>query len=141
MNSTFVTGYARLSNVEFERTGQEGWTDFYDPRYSISFLDAGSVSEDYPSYVRDCSFHHGFSPAIGVFGTDNLTIENNVIHHTVGAGTFTNILTVYTIAENKETRNHISLLKVNFQYNDGQQQKQLLMAALHTDGSTTLLCP
>ncbi len=82
----FATGYARLSDVEFYHTGQEGWTDSYDPRYSLAFLNAGEVSDAKPSYISKCTFHHGFSPAIGVFGTDKLPIEDNVIYHTVGSG-------------------------------------------------------
>lgn len=39
------------------------------------------------SYIKGCAFHNGFAPAIGVFGTDELSIEDNVIHHTVGEGT------------------------------------------------------
>ncbi|XP_071946075.1 fibrocystin-L-like [Antedon mediterranea] len=79
-------GYARISNVEFYHTGQEGWPDNYDPRYSVAFLDTGEVTVANPSYVRECAFHHGFSPAIGVFGAFGVHIEDNVIHHTVGAG-------------------------------------------------------
>ncbi|XP_071488092.1 fibrocystin-L-like [Diadema antillarum] len=83
----FYRGSGHIANVEFKLTGQEGWTDFYDPRYSLAFLDIGDVLEDpAPSYVHSCAFHNGFSPAIGVFGTDNIEVDNNVIHHTVGAG-------------------------------------------------------
>lgn len=38
------------------------------------------------SYLQGCAFHHGFSPAIGIFGTDGLSVDDNVIHHTVGEG-------------------------------------------------------
>lgn len=38
------------------------------------------------SYIKGCAFHHGFSPAIGIFGTDGLIVEDNVIYHTVGEG-------------------------------------------------------
>lgn len=38
------------------------------------------------SYVRGCAFHHGFAPAIGVFGTDRVDIDDNIIHFTVGEG-------------------------------------------------------
>lgn len=38
------------------------------------------------SYIKGCAFHHGFSPAIGIFETDGLSIDDNVIHHTVGEG-------------------------------------------------------
>ncbi|XP_071828580.1 fibrocystin-L-like isoform X3 [Apostichopus japonicus] len=82
-------GYARISNVQFKHTGQEGWTDFYDPRYSLAFLDAGEVTEESPSYVRSCSFHNGFNTAIGVFGTHGLEISDNVVHHVVGPGIVT----------------------------------------------------
>ncbi|XP_072303332.1 fibrocystin-L-like [Eucyclogobius newberryi] len=76
-------GKAQIKNVEFHRTGQEGWTDDYDPRYSVAFLDLEEVED---TYLQGCSFHDGFSPAIGVFNTEGLFIEDNVIHHTVGEG-------------------------------------------------------
>ncbi|XP_043922184.1 fibrocystin-L [Protopterus annectens] len=38
------------------------------------------------SYVQGCSFHHGFSPAIGVFDTNGLDIDDNIIYFTVGEG-------------------------------------------------------
>ncbi|CAH1788932.1 unnamed protein product [Owenia fusiformis] len=84
--SQAFTGYARLNNVEFIRTGQEGWTEAYDPRFSLAFLNTGEVSPNRPSFVNSCTFHHGFSSAIGVFGTDGLVVSDNVIYHTVGAG-------------------------------------------------------
>lgn len=76
-------GKAQIRNVEFHRTGQEGWTDYYDPRYSVAFLSLGQVED---SYLQGCSFHDGFSPAIGVFETEGLFVDDNVIHHTVGEG-------------------------------------------------------
>lgn len=76
-------GKAQIRNVEFYRTGQEGWTDDYDPRYSVAFLSLDQVEN---TYIQGCSFHDGFSPAIGVFSTENLNIDDNVIHHTVGEG-------------------------------------------------------
>lgn len=38
------------------------------------------------SYIQGCAFHDGFSPAIGVFGTEGLNVDDNVIHRTVGEG-------------------------------------------------------
>ncbi|XP_033493349.2 PKHD1 like 1, tandem duplicate 1 [Epinephelus lanceolatus] len=76
-------GKAQISNVEFFQSGQEGWTDDTDPRYSVAFLNLGEVSED-ETYIKGCAFHDGFAPAIGVFGTEGLNIDNNVIHRTVG---------------------------------------------------------
>uniref|UniRef100_W5M5C1 PKHD1 like 1 n=1 Tax=Lepisosteus oculatus TaxID=7918 RepID=W5M5C1_LEPOC len=85
-NGVYVyKGNAQIRNVEFYHTGQEGYQDSFDPRYSVAFLDLGQVSAN-DSYVQGCSFHHGFSPAIGVFGTDGMNIDDNVIYFTVGEG-------------------------------------------------------
>uniref|UniRef100_A0A3P8VF56 PKHD1 like 1, tandem duplicate 2 n=1 Tax=Cynoglossus semilaevis TaxID=244447 RepID=A0A3P8VF56_CYNSE len=73
---------AQIRNVEFFQSGQEGWIEDYDPRYSVSFLNLGQSSGD--SYIQGCAFHDGFSPAIGVFGTEGLNVDDNVIHRTVG---------------------------------------------------------
>ncbi|KAG7317211.1 hypothetical protein KOW79_019509 [Hemibagrus wyckioides] len=78
-------GKAQIRDVEFYHTGQEGWKDSIDPRYSVAFLNLGMVSQN-ESYIKGCAFHHGFSPAIGIFGTDGLSVDDNVIHHTVGEG-------------------------------------------------------
>ncbi|MED6281140.1 Fibrocystin-L, partial [Characodon lateralis] len=78
-------GKAQIRNVEFFHSGQEGWTDYYDPRYSVAFLNLGEVSGN-DSYIQGCAFHDGFSPAIGVFGTTGLNIDDNIVHHTVGEG-------------------------------------------------------
>uniref|UniRef100_A0AAR2IPV4 Polycystic kidney and hepatic disease 1 (autosomal recessive)-like 1 n=1 Tax=Pygocentrus nattereri TaxID=42514 RepID=A0AAR2IPV4_PYGNA len=75
-------GKARIRDVEFYHTGQEGWTNNPDPRYSLAFLNLG-VNE---SYIKGCAIHHGFAPAIGIFGTDGLSVDDNVIHHAVGEG-------------------------------------------------------
>ena len=77
------SGYARISNVEFYHMGQEGYIDTYDPRYAVAFMDSGPVTPLKPSYVKNNAFHHGFSPAIGVYNAQNMPIENNVIHHCV----------------------------------------------------------
>lgn len=36
-------GTAQIRNVEFFQSGQEGWIEDYDPRYSVSFLNLGQV--------------------------------------------------------------------------------------------------
>ena len=82
------SGSARLVNVEFLHTGQEGFVAKVDSRYSITFYDIWSVSKTRPSYISRCTFHNGFSPAIGVIATNNLKVEDNVIHHTVGPGKY-----------------------------------------------------
>ncbi|XP_044027924.1 LOW QUALITY PROTEIN: PKHD1 like 1, tandem duplicate 1 [Siniperca chuatsi] len=78
-------GKAQIRNVEFFHSGQEGWTDYTDPRYSVAFLNLGEVSGE-DSYIQGCAFHEGFSPAIGVFETEGLNVDDNIVHHTVGEG-------------------------------------------------------
>lgn len=51
----------------------------------MSFLDLGAIQGN-ESFVRGSSFQDGFNTGIGIFGTDNLLVENNVLHHVVGAG-------------------------------------------------------
>nr|XP_058131903.1 fibrocystin-L isoform X2 [Dasypus novemcinctus] len=85
-NMMAFKGNARISNVEFYHSGQEGYRDSTDPRYAVTFLNLGQIQEHDSSYIRGCAFHNGFSPAIGVFGTDGLDIDDNIIYFTVGEG-------------------------------------------------------
>ena len=56
--------------------------------------------------MRYNAIHDGYNPGIGVFGTNNLTVEDNIVHHTVGssilvAGKFNRVLrnlAVYSIS-------------------------------------------
>ena len=54
-------------------------------RYSLSFLNLGSIQGN-ESFVRGSSFQDGFNSGLGIFGTDNLLIEDNILYHVVGAG-------------------------------------------------------
>ncbi|XP_048254094.1 fibrocystin-L-like [Haliotis rufescens] len=83
------SGFAKIQNVEFFHTGQEGYTMSYDPRFSVAFVDVSNVGER-SSYVRRNAFHNCFSRAIGAFGISDLLIEDNVVHHTVGPGIVSN---------------------------------------------------
>nr|XP_034372677.1 fibrocystin-L [Arvicanthis niloticus] len=85
-NMMTFKGNARISNVEFYHSGQEGYRDSTDPRYAVTFLNLGQIQDHGLSYVRGCAFHHGFSPAIGVFGTNGVDIDDNIIYFTVGEG-------------------------------------------------------
>ncbi|XP_061164553.1 fibrocystin-L-like [Saccostrea echinata] len=76
-------GYARLSNVEFRYTGQEGYVERGDSRSSLAFTDAGTVSNIKPSAVQSCSFHKSFAPAITIHGTNKLPVEWNVMADSV----------------------------------------------------------
>ena len=81
-------GAAKIENVEFAYTGQEGFTNSYDPRFSIAFVATGpgSSTDLRPSFVKGCAFHHGFNTAVGIFGASGVVIEKNVIHRVVGEG-------------------------------------------------------
>jgi len=49
-------------------------------------MNLGAITYGNASYVEGCSFQDGFNAGIGVYGTHNLTLKQNVIHHTVGPG-------------------------------------------------------
>lgn len=83
----YTVGYARLSNVEFYHTGQEGFTEEYDPRFSVAYVAVGTVSNVKPSKVTKCSFHNGFNTAVGSFGIGSLEVSENVVYGSVGNGT------------------------------------------------------
>ncbi|CAL1525942.1 unnamed protein product [Lymnaea stagnalis] len=81
------SGFAQISNVEFYHTGQEGHSESYDPRFSLSYIDVISTPGKVRySYVKKSTFYSGFSTAIGAFSIDGLEIDGNIIHQTVGAG-------------------------------------------------------
>ena len=83
-------GYAKISNVEFFRAGQEGWTDRFDARYSLAFIDHGESynndAEDRESYVKKCAFNYNYNAAIGLFSTNNVLIKDNVVYRTLEYG-------------------------------------------------------
>ena len=74
-------GTVQLQGVEFNGCGQLGYTDDFDPRFALAMFNTGGQST---SYIRECSFHDGFNTAVGIFGSDEMTISDNVIHSTVG---------------------------------------------------------
>jgi len=76
-------GSAQLDAVELRNMGQLGFDDADDPRFSLAFHSLGQDRPD-PSYVKRCSFNNNFAPALGFFGTGNVSVESNVIYHTVG---------------------------------------------------------
>ena len=76
----YYKGYARLSDVEFVHPGQffRGTDD--DATYGIIISNLGPYNYSRPTYVRSCSFHHGFSAAIGILASNSIPIENNVFY-------------------------------------------------------------
>ena len=93
-DGTVYTGSARFSNVEFAVAGQEGWFDNYDPRYALAYLDTGdSVDSDgapnmKENYVKKCTFNYLYNSAIGIFGSNNVPVEDNVIYRFINNGIF-----------------------------------------------------
>ncbi len=77
----WYVGSAKIRGVEFRGCGQFGYTDI-DPRFALAILSVGSYGNE--SYVRQSSIHNGYNTAIGVFGTNGVIIDTNVIHDTVG---------------------------------------------------------
>merc|ERR1712013_571421 len=87
---TEYRGYAKISNVEFVRGGQEGWTDAFDPRYALAFLNhEDSIDNDEynkESYVKKCAFNYNYNAALGLFNTNNVLVEDNVVFRTMEYG-------------------------------------------------------
>ncbi|XP_036421459.1 fibrocystin-L-like [Colossoma macropomum] len=109
-------GKAQIRDVEFYHTGQEGWTDYPDPRYSLAFLNLGLVGQN-ESYIKGCAFHHGFAPAIGIFRTDGLSVDDNVIHHTVGEG-------IKVWGNNNVIRRNLVTMTLSFSWNAAIEASQ-----------------
>lgn len=66
--------------------GQLGYADAFDPRYAIAFVQTGPKSTIKPSELRSNSFHLGFSPAVGLFGCEDIPVSDNVMYRVVGGG-------------------------------------------------------
>ncbi|XP_065902313.1 fibrocystin-L-like [Dysidea avara] len=83
--SVRLVGNAQLDGVEISNCGQEGHSDSFDPRYSFAVLNTRMIAADSEiTYIRRSSIHDGYNSGIGVFGSDNVLISDNVIHSTVG---------------------------------------------------------
>uniref|UniRef100_H2YQB4 Polycystic kidney and hepatic disease 1 (autosomal recessive)-like 1 n=1 Tax=Ciona savignyi TaxID=51511 RepID=H2YQB4_CIOSA len=86
LNVMPISGWARLSNIELVRVGQEGWTEPFDPRFGVAFVRTGTVSPSRPSYVIACAFHELYSTGLGVFGASGINITDNVVHRAIHDG-------------------------------------------------------
>ena len=82
-NTDDFKGKLQLHGVEFKGCGHLENFDEADPRFALSMVNTGRQQRR--SYIRQCSFHDGYSTAIGLFGTDGLEITDNIVHGTVGA--------------------------------------------------------
>ena len=56
---------------------------FFYFRFSLAFKDLGTIDGN-ETFITGSSIHDGFNIDIGVYGTSNLTITDNVVHFTVG---------------------------------------------------------
>ena len=77
---TFV-GNVQMEGVELDGCGQRGYTNIYDPRFSLAILNINGRD----SYIRSSSVHDGYNTGIGVFGSSGVQLSDNVIHNTVGS--------------------------------------------------------
>lgn len=82
----YLTGWARVSYVQFIHMGQLGFPESFDPRFALSYVQTGAVSAIKPSYVRGNAFHLGFSPGIGVFGAEDIPVTHNSMYRVVRGG-------------------------------------------------------
>jgi len=91
-DDTEYLGYGRFSNVEFSTAGQDGWYDIWDPRFALAFLDVGDSVDSAgaanapESYVKKCAFNYNYNSVIGLFGANNIPIEDNVIYRFINDG-------------------------------------------------------
>ena len=104
---------ARIDNVQFKYMGQNNFQGKYDPRYPIAFSSIGDGSGSHtikfgknppvwvesidesanhvsarPSYVISSTFFWSYSPAIGAFDCQGITIRNNVVYRSVDSGKY-----------------------------------------------------
>ncbi|XP_033758994.1 fibrocystin-L-like [Pecten maximus] len=80
VNNALYQDYAGLSNVEFYHTGRTHFNRVTNKQFSLLYRNAARVTQNTSSSVTKCSFHNTFSPAIGVIGTSDLALKNNVFH-------------------------------------------------------------
>ena len=66
--------------------GQKSWVDSYDPRFSLAMLDLNDNGEK--SSVKKCAFNKNYNGAIGLFYSNKIVVSENVVYHTIGAGTY-----------------------------------------------------
>ena len=81
VDGQIYSGSVQMEGVELKGCGQLGYTEEYDPRFSLAVLNIQGRG----SYIRSCSVHDGYNIGIGVFGSDGFQLTHNVIHNTVGS--------------------------------------------------------
>ena len=89
----FYIPEAMIQGVEFKNSGQQGYREYFDPRYSLALQNTNHLN---PSYVKDCSVNEGFNHGIGIVSSPRVKVYNNVIYATQGSGVKTNSPNVST---------------------------------------------
>ena len=81
--NTYYKGYARISDVEFNRAGQYSRDTGDDSKFGILFSNLGDYNVSRPSYVRNSAFNFCYFTAVSIYGSNSIPIENNVIYRTL----------------------------------------------------------
>ena len=66
--------------------GQLGYSQSFDARFAITYDQTGPTSSVKPSYLKGNAFSMGFSPQIGFFGAEEVTVQDNCMYRVVGGG-------------------------------------------------------
>ena len=83
-----IIGWARVSYTQFVNMGQLGYSQSFDARFAITYDQTGPTSSVKPSYLKGNAFSMGFSPQIGFFGAEEVTVQDNCMYRTVGGGQY-----------------------------------------------------
>ncbi|XP_050685917.1 fibrocystin-L-like isoform X2 [Eriocheir sinensis] len=78
-DSVDYVGSVQLDGVLLDNMGQESFTSLDDPRYALAIVGLGAVEDD-SSYVSRSSFSISYNVALGLLGTSNVNVEDNVIY-------------------------------------------------------------
>lgn len=80
------SGWARVSYAQFINMGQLGYSQSFDARFAMTYDQTGPTSSVKPSYLKGNSFTMGFSPQIGFFGAEEVSVLDNCMYRVVGGG-------------------------------------------------------
>ena len=69
--------------MTFENAAQYGFTEEYDPRYGLVFMDL-ELTDIRPSWAVGCAFDNNYGTALGTSGSTLIELRENVIYSTVG---------------------------------------------------------
>ena len=82
-SSTSAAGFGRFSYVAFENGGHYGFTEDYDPRFTLAFKDL-ELTDIRPSWAVGCAFKNNYNTAFGTVQSTLIRMSKNVVYSTVG---------------------------------------------------------